>query len=32
VLLGLAAAIVQIFADGPTRRRDRSIEPRFATT
>src|SRR5271166_2261672 len=32
VLVGLTAGIVQIFAGGPTRRRDRLIEPRFATT
>jgi MFS family permease len=32
VLVGLAAGIVQILAGGPTRRRDRLIEPRFATT
>jgi hypothetical protein len=31
VLVGLTAGI-QIFAGGPTRRRDRLIEPRFATT
>jgi MFS family permease len=32
VLVGLTAGIVQIFAGGPTRRRDRLIEPGFATT
>ena len=32
VLIGLTAGIVQIFAGGPTRRRDRLIEPGFATT
>jgi MFS family permease len=32
VLVGLTAGIVQIFAGGPTRKRDRLIEPRFATT
>ena len=32
VLVGLTAGIVQIFAGGPTGRRDRLIEPRFATT
>ena len=32
VLVGLTAGIVQIFAGGPTRRRDRWIEPGFATT
>jgi MFS family permease len=32
VLVGLTAGIVQIFAGGPTRRRDRLIEPSFATS
>jgi len=32
VLVGLTAGIIQIFAGGPTRRRDRLIEPRFAPT
>ena len=32
VLVGFTAGIVQIFAGGPTRRRDRVIAPRLATT
>src|SRR5271169_2970498 len=32
VLIGFGAGVVQIFAGGPTRRRDRLIEPRFVTT
>jgi len=32
VLIGLTAGIVQILAGGPTRRPDRLIEPRLATT
>jgi MFS family permease len=32
VLIGFAAGIVQIVAGGPTRRRDRVIAPRLATT
>jgi MFS family permease len=32
VLIGFTAGIVQIVAGGPTRRRDRLVEPRFATT
>ena len=32
VLIGFTAGIVQILAGGPTRRPDRLIEPRFATT
>ena len=32
VLIGLAAGIVQIFAGGPSRRRDRLLEPRLAPT
>jgi MFS family permease len=32
VLIGFTAGIVQIFAGGPTRRPDRLVEPRFATT
>src|SRR5215472_14197518 len=32
VLIGLTAGIVQIFAGGPTRRRDRLLEPRLAAT
>jgi MFS family permease len=32
VLIGFAAGIVQIVAGGPTRRRDRIMAPRFATS
>jgi MFS family permease len=32
VLIGFAAGIVQIVAGGPTRRRDRVMAPRFATS
>jgi MFS family permease len=32
VLVGLTAGIVQIFAGGPTRRRDRLVEPSFAAS
>jgi MFS family permease len=32
VLIGFTAGIVQIFAGGPTRRRDQLLEPRLATT
>jgi predicted MFS family arabinose efflux permease len=32
VLIGFAAGVVQILAGGPTRRRDRAVEPRLATT
>jgi MFS family permease len=32
VLIGLAAGVVQIFAGGPTRRRDQLLEPRLAAT
>ena len=32
VLIGFTAGIVQIFAGGPTRRPDRLVEPRLATT
>ena len=32
VLIGLTAGIVQIFAGGPTRRRDQLLEPRLAAT
>jgi predicted MFS family arabinose efflux permease len=32
VLIGFTAGIVQIFAGGPTRRRDQLLEPRFAAT
>ncbi len=32
VLIGLMAGIVQIFAGGPTRKGDRLVEPRLATT
>jgi MFS family permease len=32
VLIGLTAGLIQIFAGGPTRRRDRLLEPKLATT
>jgi MFS family permease len=32
VLIGFTAGVVQIFAGGPTRRRDQFLEPRLATT
>ena len=32
VLIGFTAGVVQIFAGGPTRRRDRLLEPRLAAT
>jgi MFS family permease len=32
VLIGFTAGVVQILAGGPTRRRDRLLEPRLATT
>jgi len=32
VLIGFTAGLVQIFAGGPTRRPDRLVEPRLATT
>jgi len=32
VLIGFTAGIVQILAGGPTRRPDRLVEPRLATT
>jgi hypothetical protein len=32
VLIGFTTGLVQIFAGGPTRRRDQLIEPRFAAT
>jgi predicted MFS family arabinose efflux permease len=32
VLFGFAAGVVQILAGGPTRRDDRAVEPRLATT